>query len=115
MQSRTKVMHKTLKPQWNEELHVLVQEPTTQLLRVEMFDHDLFNPKASPKIPLETTGHCRSFSLVLRVGLRAELGPQLGTKLRCERAPNSRTPTSRIERPCVIRVTMPSMPHGPCR
>ena len=49
MQSRTKVMHKTLKPQWNEELHVLVQEPTTQLLRVEMFDHDLFNPKASPK------------------------------------------------------------------
>ena len=44
-QSRTKVAHKTLKPQWNEELHVLVQEPTTQLLRVEMFDHDTFNVK----------------------------------------------------------------------
>ena len=44
-QSRTKVAHKTLKPQWNEELHVLVQEPSTQLLRVEMFDHDIFNVK----------------------------------------------------------------------
>ncbi len=44
-QSRTKVVHKTLKPQWNEELHVLVQEPSTQLLRVEMFDHDIFNVK----------------------------------------------------------------------
>ena len=45
LQSRTKVAHKTLKPQWNEELHVLVQEPSTQLLRVEMFDHDIFNVK----------------------------------------------------------------------
>ena len=53
VQSRTKIAHKTLKPQWNEELHVLVQEPTTQLLRVEMFDHDTFNVKVG-----RTSGGC---------------------------------------------------------
>ena len=57
MQSRTKVAHKTLKPQWNEELHVLVQEPTTQLLRVEMFDHDTFNVKVGPGARNEVMNH----------------------------------------------------------
>jgi len=46
------VVHKTLKPQWNEELHVLVQEPSTQLLRVEMFDHDIFNVKVGARFNL---------------------------------------------------------------
>ena len=56
-QSRTKVAHKTLKPQWNEELHVLVQEPTTQLLRVEMFDHDTFNVKVRQFLMLLSWPH----------------------------------------------------------
>lgn len=43
--TKTSVKKKTLTPTWNESLHVLVQEPRTQFLRVEMFDHDLFQPK----------------------------------------------------------------------
>jgi hypothetical protein len=42
---KTSVKKKTLHPTWNETKHVLVQEPSTQFLRVEMFDHDLFQPK----------------------------------------------------------------------
>jgi len=42
---KTSVKKKTLTPTWNETKHVLVQEPRTQFLRVEMFDHDLFQPK----------------------------------------------------------------------
>ena len=49
VQARTKVAANTLTPRWEEELHVLVQEPTTQQLRVEMFDHDMINVKASFK------------------------------------------------------------------
>ena len=30
---------------------MLVQEPTTQLLRVEMFDHDMFNVKVGLDLP----------------------------------------------------------------
>lgn len=45
VQARTKVAANTLTPRWEEELHVLVQEPTTQQLRVEMFDHDMINVK----------------------------------------------------------------------
>ena len=45
------MVHKTLAPKWNEELHVLVQEPTSQLLRVEMFDHDTFNLKVPALVP----------------------------------------------------------------
>jgi hypothetical protein len=42
---KTSVKKKTLTPHWNETKHVLVQEPSTQFLRVEMYDHDLFQPK----------------------------------------------------------------------
>lgn len=42
---KTSVQKKTLSPTWNETLHVLVQEPHTQFLRVEVFDHDNFQPK----------------------------------------------------------------------
>ena len=36
----------TLTPKWDEDLYVLVQEPKTQSLRVQMFDRDLLNVKA---------------------------------------------------------------------
>lgn len=42
---KTSVKKKTVTPTWNETKHVLVQEPRTQFLRVEMFDHDVFQPK----------------------------------------------------------------------
>ena len=76
---KTSVRKKTLTPTWNETKHVLVQvigaaiiaavsfrgnvltsfrffamqEPRTQFLRVEMFDHDTFQPKV-------TGHHCPS-------------------------------------------------------
>lgn len=51
MQARTKVAHNTLTPKWDEQLHVLVQEPTTQQLRVEMFDYDTVNVKVRSRTP----------------------------------------------------------------
>ena len=38
----------TLTPHWDEDLYVLVQEPKTQNLRIQMFDRDLLNVKARP-------------------------------------------------------------------
>ena len=40
MQMDTKVVKKTLEPEWGETFHVLVQEPTTQDLKVELYDWD---------------------------------------------------------------------------
>lgn len=40
---KTTVKKRTLAPVWNETLFVLVQEPRTQSLRVEMFDWDAIN------------------------------------------------------------------------
>jgi len=48
VQVNTRVAHNTLTPVWDEQLHVLVQEPSTQMLRIEMFDHDLINVKVQP-------------------------------------------------------------------
>ena len=41
---------KTLSPTWDEDKWLLVQEPKTQAMRVQMFDHDVLNLKvaASP-------------------------------------------------------------------
>ncbi len=36
---------KTLNPTWNEDKWLLVQEPKTQSMRVQMFDHDVMNLK----------------------------------------------------------------------
>ena len=36
---------KTLNPVWNEDKWLLVQEPKTQAMRVQMFDHDILNIK----------------------------------------------------------------------
>ena len=36
---------KTLSPTWNEDKWLLVQEPKTQAMRVQMFDHDVLNLK----------------------------------------------------------------------
>ena len=40
------VQKHTLTPEWDEDLYVMVQEPKTQSLRVQMFDRDLLNVKA---------------------------------------------------------------------
>jgi hypothetical protein len=42
---KTRVVKASLDPVWNETLHVLVQEPKTQAVRVEVFDHDVINVK----------------------------------------------------------------------
>ena len=42
------VQKHTLTPHWDEDLYVMVQEPKTQNLRVQMFDRDLLNVKARP-------------------------------------------------------------------
>ncbi len=36
---------KTLNPVWKEDKWLLVQEPKTQFMRVQVFDHDLLNLK----------------------------------------------------------------------
>jgi hypothetical protein len=36
---------KTLNPVWKEDKWLLVQEPKTQAMRVQMFDHDILNIK----------------------------------------------------------------------
>ena len=46
----------TLTPEWDEDLYVMVQEPKTQSLRVQMFDRDLLNVKACA---LHETCHCQ--------------------------------------------------------
>jgi len=45
------VQKHTLTPKWDEDLYVLVQEPKTQTLRVQMFDRDLLNVKARARPP----------------------------------------------------------------
>jgi Ca2+-dependent lipid-binding protein len=44
---RTDIKKRTLTPTWNQRIRLLVQEPTTQSLRLQMFDHDVvhINPK----------------------------------------------------------------------
>ena len=42
------VQKHTLTPHWDEDLYVMVQEPKTQNLRIQMFDRDLLNVKARP-------------------------------------------------------------------
>ncbi len=39
---------RTLTPKWEEDKWLLVQEPKTQIMRVQVFDHDVVNLKASP-------------------------------------------------------------------
>ena len=36
---------KTLTPKWNEDKWLLVQEPKTQAMRMQCFDHDVLNLK----------------------------------------------------------------------
>ena len=43
----TKVAKKTLSPVWEETFHILVQEPETQMLKVEVFDHDTISLKVA--------------------------------------------------------------------
>ena len=45
---------KTLSPTWNEDKWLLVQEPKTQGMRVQMFDHDILNLKVitSPAVDM---------------------------------------------------------------
>ena len=38
---------KTLHPTWNEHFHLLVQEPKTQAVRVQVYDWDGIHLKAS--------------------------------------------------------------------
>ena len=40
-----KTKKKTLHPQWNEDLHMLVQEPKTQVMRCQVYDWDGINVK----------------------------------------------------------------------
>ena len=42
------VQKRTLTPKWDEDKWLLVQEPKTQIMRVQMFDHDMVNLKAGP-------------------------------------------------------------------
>jgi len=50
------VQKHTLTPKWDEDLYVLVQEPKTQTLRVQMFDRDLLNVKARARQPRRRPG-----------------------------------------------------------
>ena len=52
------VQKHTLTPEWDEDLYVMVQEPKTQSLRVQMFDRDLLNVKACA---LYETCQCQLF------------------------------------------------------
>ena len=42
---KTRVIHKSLAPVWSETKYVLIQEPKTQTLKVEVYDHDTINVK----------------------------------------------------------------------
>ncbi len=46
------VQKRTLAPKWEEDKWLLVQEPKTQILRAQVFDHDTVNLKVPHAIPL---------------------------------------------------------------
>jgi Ca2+-dependent lipid-binding protein len=48
------VQKKTLTPKWDEDKWLLVQEPKTQVMRAQVFDHDLINLKVTT-VPLFAT------------------------------------------------------------
>ena len=52
------VQKKTLAPQWNEDKWLLVQEPKTQILRMQLFDHDAINLKARACMPAPRHAGC---------------------------------------------------------
>ncbi|EIE26093.1 hypothetical protein COCSUDRAFT_46488 [Coccomyxa subellipsoidea C-169] len=43
--AKTEVQKRTLTPKWEEDKWLLVQEPKTQIMRVQVFDHDVVNLK----------------------------------------------------------------------
>lgn len=45
------IQKKTLNPTWKEDKWLLVQEPKTQFMRVQMFDHDMLNLKVGRTTP----------------------------------------------------------------
>ena len=50
---------KTLTPNWDEDKWLLVQEPKTQAMRLQCFDHDALNVKVcTTPAPLEATAAC---------------------------------------------------------
>ena len=55
---------KTLNPTWNEDKWLLVQEPKTQAMRVQMFDHDVMNLKVHTVQYLCCTSVCLSVSIL---------------------------------------------------
>lgn len=38
-------MKNTLEPAWEETFYILVQEPTTQMLKLELYDYDTISMK----------------------------------------------------------------------
>jgi Ca2+-dependent lipid-binding protein len=44
-QVETKVVKNTLAPAWEETFYILVQEPTTQMLKLELYDYDTISIK----------------------------------------------------------------------
>ena len=72
------VQKHSLTPQWDEDLYVLVQEPKTQNLRIQMFDRDLLNVKArapNPKPSAEVEAYICAWCADACM-TRCEEGPQ---------------------------------------
>ncbi len=74
------VQKKTLEPHWEEDKWLLVQEPKTQALRLQLFDHDAINLKARARL---CTGPC--IMLLPTLNLSGGI-PASGTEEQCSAA-----------------------------